>query len=120
MAYGIHNEENAITCYLASKGVQVEPCGMFINPLWPYLGASPDGLVSSDGLVEVKCYPSIGELSPREAAALKKLNMCVSLDGLGSMTIQRNHDYLLQIQGQLNIANRSTATWFYTATAVTM
>ena len=36
------------------KGVSVSKCGLFISEQYPFLAASPDGLVGSHGLVEAK------------------------------------------------------------------
>ena len=42
--------------------------GLFVNPSYPYLGASPDGLVSctccGEGVIEIKCPYGIRELDP--------------------------------------------------------
>ena len=41
------------------KGFQYTTAGLVVNPLYPYLGATPDGLIKcqcyEDGLIEIKC-----------------------------------------------------------------
>ncbi|KAF0701150.1 Exonuclease, partial [Aphis craccivora] len=41
-------------------------CGIFVDSENPYLGATPDGLIGSDGIVEVKCPSSAEHLTPEE------------------------------------------------------
>ena len=36
--------------------MEVKPCGVFIKPEFPYLAASPDGLIGADVTVDLK-YP---------------------------------------------------------------
>lgn len=62
--YGRVNENRAIEIYEATKNVEVTRCGFIIDPDFPFLGASPDGLIKHDGLIEVKCLQSVkGKLS---------------------------------------------------------
>ena len=35
--------------------LKVKPCGLFVCDSRPYLGASPDGLIGKDSLIDVKC-----------------------------------------------------------------
>jgi len=55
MQWGIDQEPFAIGTYEATRNVLVETCGFIIHPDFPDSGASPDGLVGKDGLIEVKC-----------------------------------------------------------------
>lgn len=59
--FGRLNEKKAITKYEAATGLKVEECGLFVSTVYPFLGASPDGLVGEEGLIEVKCLPSVTE-----------------------------------------------------------
>ncbi|XP_060874058.1 uncharacterized protein LOC132947838 [Metopolophium dirhodum] len=45
----------------------------------PYLGATPDGLIGSDGIVEVKCPLSAEHLTPEEGIKQKKVGKWMSL-----------------------------------------
>jgi len=40
---------------------------LFIHKNKPYLAASPDELIGKDGILEIKCPPSIKEYTPEEA-----------------------------------------------------
>ncbi|KYQ49719.1 hypothetical protein ALC60_11206 [Trachymyrmex zeteki] len=44
----------------------IKPCGLFIDSNNPWLGASPDGLLEEDGLVEIKCPLSAENLTAEE------------------------------------------------------
>lgn len=55
MQWGIDNEADAIAAYEASRKTEVMPVGFVDHPEIPMSGASPDGLVGDDGLVEIKC-----------------------------------------------------------------
>lgn len=45
----------------------------FVEEMDFYLGATPDGLIGQNGLVEIKCPYSSRQLSPIEAIQTKKL-----------------------------------------------
>ena len=53
--WGIDHEDDAITAYEAHTGDFVTKTGFWQYDKPSYLGASPDGLVGSDGLIECKC-----------------------------------------------------------------
>jgi len=50
-------EPEAIAQYEEDTGNLVMPCGFFAHDRYDWLGASPDGLIGKDGLLEVKCPP---------------------------------------------------------------
>jgi hypothetical protein len=58
MQWGIDQEPFARAAYEASKGVLVDEVGFIPHPTIEASGASPDGLVSADGMVEIKCPDS--------------------------------------------------------------
>jgi putative phage-type endonuclease len=55
MQWGTDQEPFARAAYEASQGVMVEEMGFVPHPSIEWAGASPDGLVGDDGLVEIKC-----------------------------------------------------------------
>ncbi len=55
MAWGAENEEFARDAYEAETGHMVTLSGFVPHPEIAWLGASPDGLVGTDGLIEIKC-----------------------------------------------------------------
>lgn len=105
MKYGIEREPFALQQLQEEYGIVVEPCGLFIDKHQCYLGATPDGLIGCDGLVEVKC-PAVAEhMTPLQAVAEKKVNFCNIHEG--KMQLKCDHTYMYQIQGQLHITLRS-------------
>lgn len=55
MKWGTECEPLARAAYEAEYGLLVAETGMVTHPRIPMSGASPDGLVSIDGLIEIKC-----------------------------------------------------------------
>lgn len=55
MQWGIDKEPDALAAYSFRQDVDVVPVGFVDHPLIDMAGASPDGLIGADGLVEVKC-----------------------------------------------------------------
>lgn len=58
MQWGIENEPYAVTAYENETGLFVMQTGLIDHPTIPMSGASPDGLVGKDGLIEIKCPTS--------------------------------------------------------------
>lgn len=55
MEWGVEQEPFARMEYEVSRETFVEKTGFWKHPTIKWLGASPDGLVGKDGLVEIKC-----------------------------------------------------------------
>lgn len=55
MEHGVEQEPFARAAYEALKGVMVDQVAFINHPTIEMAGASPDGLVGEDGLVELKC-----------------------------------------------------------------
>ena len=55
MAWGTNTEPMAALAYEAKTGNLVEGVGFVPHPTIEAAGASPDGLVEHDGLIEIKC-----------------------------------------------------------------
>ena len=53
--WGTHNEANGILAYSAHTGNMVQNIGLHVHPHTPWLAGSPDGLIGTEGLIEVKC-----------------------------------------------------------------
>lgn len=102
--YGIQNEPIAIKQMEKELNVCVQACGLFVDKNLPYLGATPDGLIGDDAIVEVKC-PAVAEnLPPLTAIELKKITCCTIQNNCTNL--KKTHNYMFQIQGQLHITNR--------------
>jgi putative phage-type endonuclease len=55
MQHGIDTEAEALAAYAFHTDLDVLPVGFVMHPIIPQSGASPDGLVGLDGVLEVKC-----------------------------------------------------------------
>ncbi|MDO5532872.1 lambda exonuclease family protein [Sutterella sp.] len=55
MQWGIEHEAEARDAYEVETGELVDLVGFVPHPEIPWFGASPDGLVGDDGLLEIKC-----------------------------------------------------------------
>lgn len=86
MQWGIDHEDEARKIYKVIKDVVVEQTGLVMHSTLK-AGASPDGLVGDDGLVEIKC--------PNTATHIKTL-----------MSGEAPKQYYAQMQGQMWITGR--------------
>ena len=82
MAHGTQTEPLARSMYEVSEGVLVQEVGFILHPMIENSGASPDGVVQPNGLVEIKC--------PNSATHIRTL--------LGSKIEQK---YIYQMQWQM-------------------
>lgn len=63
--HGVNNEQRALLCFMRESGLNVEECGFFAYG--DRMGASPDGLTSDGGVLELKVPYSLrngGEFKP--------------------------------------------------------
>ena len=88
MQWGIDNEALARSAYSFFRDAEVEEVGFVEHPRVPMSGASPDGLVGSDGLLELKCP-----------------NTATHIDTLLAKTIPDK--YLAQMQWQMACTERA-------------
>jgi putative phage-type endonuclease len=93
MAWGTEQEPFARAAYEAHTGQMVEEVGFVPHPAIEAAGASPDGLVGDDGMVEIKC--------PSSSTALE----CWLTQSQGGNPIDAK--YYAQMQWQMRCADRS-------------
>lgn len=92
MKYGRDREEVARKELAAKLNKDIKPCGLFIDFENPCLGASPDGLIDENGLVEIKCSLSAEHLTAEEAIeTLLPLKSIFDKKDPGKMN--RNHKF---------------------------
>ena len=87
MERGIELEPEARMSYELVTGCTVIEAGFIPHPEIAMTGASPDGLVGDDGLVEIKCPGWDQHMRTRDGEAIKR-------------------DYLLQMQWQMECTRR--------------
>lgn len=102
VAWGIDHEADAIKEFEKRKGILVNDSGIWISTSG-LLGASPDGLVGENSIVEVKCPYSKRNSSLIDAARdptfyLESVN--------NTLKLKEGHHYYHQIQGQLYLSRR--------------
>jgi len=77
LKWGINNEHVARSAYVDymknnHESFEISDAGLYINPIAPHLGASPDGMVSCSccgpGSLEIKCPYSVRETTPTSAS----------------------------------------------------
>ena len=68
MLWGVETEEQARTTYELTYGVTVDQTGFVKHPTMQWVGASPDGMVGADGLIEIKCPHTKTHLQTLEIA----------------------------------------------------
>ena len=109
--HGNHYEKVAKGLYARkmhthTPGFKVTNTGLSINPQWPYLGATPDGLVydpsihSHHGLLEIKC-PLSKSTSTLDQAAMDP-NFYLE-KRYNKFFLKKDSAYYCQIQGQMAI-----------------
>lgn len=70
MQWGVDHEDEAREAYEAVTGDLVDLVGFIRHPEIDFFGASPDGLVGEDGLLEIKCPYSSAKHLQRVAAGV--------------------------------------------------
>ena len=107
--WGCEHEKTAQELYVKSmsschENFQIRDSGLVISSDYPYLGASPDGIVSCScceiGVNEIKCPYCKRDNSINEAVEDKKF--CVQSVS-GKLALDRNHAYYYQMQQELQI-----------------
>ena len=112
MKYGIDSEPDAIKKYEEQTQTKVCRTGLWVNPEFPFLGCSPDGLVGDNGLVEIKSLKvfknntikdvTSGKVSLPKDAMRKQ---CFTIKE-GKCVLRGNHAYYHQVQIQLLVTER--------------
>jgi len=127
--HGKVGEERVIKEYENDNELKVKKSGIFVNEQWCYLGATPDGLIGDDGIVEVKCLYSARDVAclfdyvaehqgvdqqgkaidvgggKKKKKSAKFSSLCLEIFD-GKLRLKRNFKYYHQVQGQLAISNR--------------
>ena len=103
--WGKDNENRAINSYecASSTDSAVEKAGLIVNPKWPWLGASPDGILKKDGkiiAIEVKCPYSKRNMSIKEACTDIRFFLHYADN---EAKLKQKHNYFYQCQGIMAI-----------------
>ncbi|CAH2008146.1 unnamed protein product, partial [Acanthoscelides obtectus] len=102
--WGRENEQSAIEKFQEITGLHVEPAGFCLDECG-FLGASPDGYISENCIIEVKCPFKHRNAEKLSEVLTSNENYVVFYDN-SSWSINENHIYYHQVQGQLYITNK--------------
>lgn len=106
IAHGIENEQQALQKIQMQENVSIEPCGLFIDQEYPFIGATPDGLIGDEMIVEVKCPFSASKIGFKKATEENKIQVLKFSKKTQSITINKKSDWFFQVQGQLRVTGR--------------
>ena len=118
--WGINNESCALQAYQTKQRENGHPdlvvckSRFIVNPLFPFLRASPDGAVYDPslpeepyGFLEIKCPYSQRDVTPMQAC--DSPGFCcsiISIQDKSSICLRKEHPYFSQVQGQMGIGKR--------------
>lgn len=80
------------------------PCGFFLSECG-VLGASPDGIVDDDYIVEIKCPYKFRNCKLTEALRDDRSYVFYYND-MGQLSLNKMHPYYHQVQGQIHLSQR--------------
>ncbi|KMQ89099.1 hypothetical protein RF55_11307 [Lasius niger] len=75
LQHGVEYEDVARKNIETVLNIRINCCGLFIDAKIPFLGASPDGLIENDGIVEIKCPFGARFLTPEDAITSNVSNL---------------------------------------------
>lgn len=85
----------------------VSPTGIWLH-LNGFLGASPDGLVEDDKVVEIKCLPRYETKLLDSLKDPKNKSKNILFYENSALVVNKTHAFYHQIQGQLYMTNRKS------------
>ena len=110
VAWGLERESIAVADYIkkmerSHKEFHFCKIGLMLNSQWPFLGASPDGLISckccGQGILEVKCPYSCRDIPLSEYAC--EQNSMLS-PAQSTYALKQDYQYYYQVQCQLFVS----------------
>lgn len=99
--YGVYNEPNALASFMQETGFKVKEAYFEVSKEYDWLGASPDGYIGRESLVELKC-----PFSKKDSSEFKSL-------------LEQEH-YYAQVQIQLLVTGRKKCYFFQWSPVGTM
>ena len=102
--WGVDNEEEAIRAFTLKTGKTVKETGIWFDSSG-ILGASPDGIVDGETVLETKCPYTERNVTIEEA--LKSRTFCLKNSESGrGYVLKREHVYWHQVQGEMYFSRR--------------
>ena len=104
MRYGLESEPKTMEKYKSTTNLKVYPSRHWVNPKFPFLGCSPDGLVGDDTVIEIKAlkifkqYSVEGVTLPTSPVPKSVLSrQCFKVEN-GKLILKLSHAYYYQCQ----------------------
>ena len=106
--WGCDHEKNARQKYICEMSkthtnFHIKDVGFFINPKFPYIGASPDGIAScdccGDVLIEIKC-----PYCQRNSSVSDSIDCLITVNE--TLELSKSHSYYYQVQCQLLVTGK--------------
>ncbi|KAM7440298.1 hypothetical protein ABFA07_010407 [Porites harrisoni] len=102
--WGVNNEKEAIKAFTLKTGKIVKDTGIWFDSSG-ILGASPDGIVDDETVLESKCPYTERNLTIEEA--LNSTSFCLKKSESGQgYALRKDHVYWDQVQGQMYLSRR--------------
>ncbi|XP_022171304.1 uncharacterized protein LOC111034395 [Myzus persicae] len=102
--WGLANESTAVNILQETENIIVQPTGLWLHQCG-FIGASPDGLIGEDDIVEVKCPYKYRKCKLSDAITEDQSYIIYKINN--EIFINKHHNYWHQIQGQLFMTKRS-------------
>ena len=104
VVHGKMHEMDAVKGFSSVTGLKVQKCGLFVSSDYPFLAATPDGLVNDSHVLEVKCPFGVRNQKIEPGPAFPFLE-----SQNDDVCVKKQHRYYDQIQGQMALAKRKRA-----------
>ncbi|KAE9522601.1 hypothetical protein AGLY_017023, partial [Aphis glycines] len=95
--WGLANESTAVNILQETENIIVQPTGLWLHQCG-FIGASPDGLLGEDDIVEVKCSYKYRKCKLSDAITEDQSYIIYKINN--EIFINKHHNYWHQIQGQ--------------------
>ena len=112
MRYGLESEPKAVEKYKSTTNLKVYQSGLWINPKFPFLRCSMDGLVGNDTVIKIKAlkilkqYSVEAVTSPTSPVPKNVLSrQCFKVEN-GKLVLKLSHAYYYPCQQILLVTGR--------------
>ena len=102
--WGVNNETEALKAFTNLTGKTVLETGIWLDTSG-ILGASPDGLVEEDSVLEAKCPYTERNMTIEEAVSTSP-NFYLEKTESGQYALKKGHVYWHQVQGEIYFSRR--------------
>lgn len=107
--WGTNNEKEAVKYFVLQTGLPVEETGLWLDESG-VLGASPDGLVGQNHVLEVKCPYTQRNQTIMEG--VENDSFCLKANDDENLILKQDHVYWHQVQGQMFLTKRQQFCYF--------